>query len=142
MKYAFPHPGAVIALILVSPFLTQCASQKRPTPSAHQHGAVGPTQRGLASYYSVRTNGRTTASGVPLSDSANTAAHRSLPFGTLVRVTNMKNGRSQVVRITDRGPFIRGRIIDVSAKTAKELDMVRSGVVPVVIEVLQPPNRA
>ncbi len=104
---------------------------------------TGKSDHGLASWYSVRTNGgRTTASGKPLSDHEYTAAHRSLPFGTVVKVTNKRNGRSQLVTITDRGPFIRGRIIDVSKRTADELDMMRAGVVPVEIEILRPPNQA
>ena len=65
-----------------------------------------------------------------------TAAHRTLPFGTQVRVTNLNNERSVVVRINDRGPFVRGRIIDVSRAAAERLDMLRSGVVPVRIEAL------
>ena len=65
-----------------------------------------------------------------------TAAHRSLPFGTRVRVTNLNNERSVVVRINDRGPFVRGRVIDVSRAAAERLDMLRAGVVPVRIEAL------
>ncbi|MBE9216476.1 septal ring lytic transglycosylase RlpA family protein [Plectonema cf. radiosum LEGE 06105] len=66
-----------------------------------------------------------------------TAAHRTLPFGTKVKVTNENNGRSTIVTINDRGPFIRCRIIDVSRKAAKELNMIDSGVVPVTIKVLK-----
>ena len=100
---------------------------------------TGKVQHGKASWYSVRTNrGRTTASGEPLSNSANTAAHRHLPFGTLVKVTNLRNDRSEVVRITDRGPFIRGRIIDVTVGVGERLGMVKAGVVPVKVEVMEP----
>lgn len=102
-------------------------------PAARPHLA---TSRGIGSFYRVRTNGTRTASGIPLKDSVSTAAHRSLPFGTMVRVTNLKNGHSDVVKITDRGPFTKGRIIDVSLNAAENLGMVSSGIVPVEIEVL------
>ncbi len=92
--------------------------------------------RGLASWYGPGFNGRKTASGERFNQNAMTAAHRSLPFGTKVRVTNRNNGRSVVVRINDRGPFIRGRVIDVSAAAARSLGMVSSGVAPVTVEVL------
>lgn len=95
----------------------------------------GPS-RGIASFYGVSTNGTRTASGVPLKDSASTAAHRTLPFGTLVRVTNLTNGLSETVEITDRGPFIKGRIIDLSRNAAEKLDMIEAGIISVEIEVL------
>ena len=79
-----------------------------------------------------------TASGEPLSNSAPTAAHRHLPFGTFVKVTNLRNARSQIVRITDRGPYIRGRIIDVTIGVGERLGMVNAGVVPVTVEVMEP----
>lgn len=96
------------------------------------------TETGKASWYSVSTNGGTkTASGKRLYDNGMTAAHRTLPFGTRVKVTNLRNGKSEIVTITDRGPFIRGRIIDVTIGTARKLNFVRSGVVPVKIEVIK-----
>ena len=99
---------------------------------------VTRTYRGEASWYSIRTNGGTrTASGEPLSDSALTAAHRFLLFGTRVRVTNVKNGKSVIVRITDRGPFIKDRIIDLSFASAKRVGMINAGVVPAQVEVLE-----
>lgn len=79
-----------------------------------------------------------TASGERFNPSAMTAAHRSLPFGTRVRVTNQKNGRSVVVRINDRGPFgNKKRIIDLSRAAARELHMIDAGVVPVTLEVIR-----
>jgi len=77
-------------------------------------------QSGIASIYSTR-EGTRTASGVRLNDGALTAAHRSLPFGSKVRVTNKRNGKSVVVTITDRGPFVRGRVIDVTPAAARAL---------------------
>jgi rare lipoprotein A len=82
---------------------------------------------GSASYYASKFHGRRTASGEAFDNSAMTAAHRTLPFGSLVRVTNIANGRSVVVRINDRGPFTRGRMIDVSRAAADELGLVARG---------------
>ncbi|MEM7146039.1 MAG: septal ring lytic transglycosylase RlpA family protein [Verrucomicrobiota bacterium] len=98
----------------------------------------GHVSHGKASWYSIKTNrGTVTASGERLSNSAATAAHKTLPFGTKVKVTNLTNGRSEVVRITDRGPYIKGRIIDVTIGTAERLGMVTAGVVPVTVEVME-----
>ena len=91
---------------------------------------------GKASYYGARHQGKRTASGERFNQNALTAAHRTLPFGTRVRVTNLRNDRTVVVRINDRGPYGRGRIIDVSRKAAEALGMLRSGVVPVRVESL------
>ncbi|MDZ8225971.1 MULTISPECIES: septal ring lytic transglycosylase RlpA family protein [unclassified Nostoc] len=99
-------------------------------------GIVRATLRGMASYYGYDGSGNRTASGQRFNPEGMTAAHRSLPFGTKVRVTNTRNGRSVVVRINDRGPFIRGRVIDLSAGAARVLGMMGSGVAPVHIEVL------
>lgn len=104
-----------------------------------QQVAIGPvriTLRGIASWYGYDGSGSRTASGKRFNPEGMTAAHRSLPFGTRIRVTNTRNGRSVVVSITDRGPYIRGRIIDVSAGAARILGMIGSGVAPVKIEVL------
>jgi rare lipoprotein A len=89
------------------------------------------SQRGVASVYSTES-GSHTASGARMNPGALTAAHRSLPFGSRVRVTNGNNGRSVVVTINDRGPFVRGRIIDVTPAAAHALGM--SGVAPVTVE--------
>ena len=88
---------------------------------------IAPTTEVSASYYAAKFNGRRTASGERFDNSDMTAAHRTLPFGSLVRVTNPANGRSVVVRINDRGPFTRGRLIDVSRAAAAELGMVARG---------------
>lgn len=91
---------------------------------------------GQASWYGPGFHGRTTASGEAFNMHALTAAHPTLPFGTRVRVTNERTGASVVVRINDRGPHVRGRIIDLSREAAGEIGMLRSGVAPVRIEVL------
>jgi len=92
---------------------------------------------GFASYYAEPYHGRRTASG-EIFDSYRglTAAHRTLPFNTLVRVTNKKNGREVDVRINDRGPWVQGRVIDLSVRAARQIDLVRAGVVPVKLKVL------
>src|SRR4051794_12793058 len=92
-------------------------------------------QGGLASWYGPGFHGRRTASGVVYTGTALTAAHPSLPFGTLVRVTNLANGRTVVV-IEDRGPFVRSRVIDLSAAAARRLGMLQDGVVRVRLEVV------
>jgi rare lipoprotein A len=97
----------------------------------------GDRQHGLASWYGNEYHGRQSASGEIFNENALTAAHRTLPFGTVVRVYNKKNGRQVVVRINDRGPFIRGRIIDLSKAAAREIDMIVDGVVPVRLEVVR-----
>src|SRR5690242_2383242 len=90
-----------------------------------------------ASYYSNRYNGRRTANGQHFSNNALTAAHRSLPFGTKVKVTNTRNNRSVVVRINDRGPFVKGREISVTRLAAQRLGFVRAGTASVTMEVLR-----
>lgn len=99
-------------------------------------GGGGGSETGKASYYGQAHHGKRTASGERFDQNALTAAHRTLPFGTRVRVTNLNNERSVVLRINDRGPFVRGRVIDVSRAAAERLDMLRAGVVPVRVEPL------
>jgi rare lipoprotein A len=92
--------------------------------------------RGQASWYGARFHGRKTASGERFDMRGLTAAHRALPFGTRVKVTNVANGRSVVVRINDRGPWSRRRIIDLSRAAAERIGMITSGVAQVIVEVL------
>ena len=92
-------------------------------------------QSGIASFYSYSFQNRRTASGQRLNPHAFSAAHRSLPFGTRVKVLNQRNGRSIVVTINDRGPFVRGRIIDLTPAGAQSLGM--SGLAPVTLQVVQ-----
>lgn len=93
-------------------------------------------QRGEASFYDQKFEGKTTASEEIFSQNSNTAAHKTLPFNSMVKVTNLKNGKASIIRINDRGPFIRGRIIDVTSKTAKELGFFEEGTTTVEIELL------
>jgi rare lipoprotein A len=105
---------------------------KTPPPPA----PVGYTEEGNASWYGIPFNGRRASNGETYDMYKLTAAHRTLPFETMVRVTNLNNGKSTIVRITDRGPFVANRIIDLSLAAAREIESVGPGVVPVRIEVL------
>ena len=94
------------------------------------------TQSGQGSYYADKFDGRPTASGVPYRPGQLTAAHNTLPFGTKVKVTNTRNGHSVKVVVNDRGPHVKGRIVDVSKRAARKLDLLDAGVIPVRLEVL------
>ncbi len=98
------------------------------------------TTQGKASYYANEFAGQTTASGETFSPDDLTCAHRDYPFGTYLLVKNLDNGREVVVRVNDRGPFIKGRIVDVSRAAAKELDMIRRGTCNVEVSVVSSPE--
>ncbi|WP_324028837.1 septal ring lytic transglycosylase RlpA family protein [Aeromonas caviae] len=122
--------GLLASLCLL---LAACSSQ----PDAGSAGNWrGYSETGLASYYADRYHNKRTASGEPYQRHANTAAHMELPFGAMVRVTNLANGKSVVVRINDRGNFPRGRIIDLSKAAFSAIGNPRSGLINVRIEVL------
>ncbi len=91
---------------------------------------------GIASWYGRRFMGKKTASGEIFDPEKMTAAHRRLPMGTIVKVTNLKNGRETVVRINDRGPYIPGSIIDLSRAAARQMDMIKRGLAPVRMEII------
>ncbi|WP_339413296.1 MULTISPECIES: septal ring lytic transglycosylase RlpA family protein [unclassified Pseudomonas] len=119
----------LLLIAITSLLLSACASQGQVDPHGYH-------AEGQASYYGARHHGNKTASGERFDQNALTAAHRSLPFGSRVQVTNLRNGKSVVVRINDRGPYAKKRIIDLSQKAAEQLDMLRDGVVPVRVEQL------
>ncbi|HEX5842497.1 MAG TPA: septal ring lytic transglycosylase RlpA family protein [Pseudomonas sp.] len=119
----------LLLIAITSLLLSACASQGQVAPDGYR-------AEGKASYYGARHHGNKTASGERFDQNALTAAHRNLPFGSLVRVTNLRNDKSVVVRINDRGPYSKGRIIDLSHKAAAQIDMLRAGVVPVRVEQL------
>jgi rare lipoprotein A len=121
-----------IALLSLALLLVGCANQKLMSSAA----AHGYKDSGLASYYAKRHAGRRTASGERYDPSALTAAHRTLPFGTRIEVTNLNNGKSTVVRVNDRGPHVRGRIIDLSRNAANSIGMLSDGVTRVQIKAL------
>ena len=107
-------------------------AQARPTPST-----VGDTQVGIASYYSDKFHGRRTANGEHYNRNALTAVHAHLPFGTIIRVTNLRNHRSVHLRINDRNHFRNGRLLDVSRRAAQELGFIGAGLARVEIEVVR-----
>lgn len=119
--------------------LQKIVTQPLSQPSVNSVGIATfiPYKRGIASWYGPGFHGRRTANGERYNQHGLTAAHRYLPFGTRVRVTNLRNGSSVVVRINDRGPYAHGRIIDLSAGAAKTIGLVWSGVAPVALEVLR-----
>lgn len=118
-----------ILLPLAILLLSGCASQGQIDPHGYR-------AEGQASWYGAKHQGKPTASGERFDQNALTAAHRQLPFGTRVQVTHLGNGRQVTVRINDRGPFTKGRIIDLSRRAAEQLGMLRQGVAPVRIEAL------
>lgn len=132
MRVASMHARVRIALAVVSlAALSECATTTPPT-------ARRPAEVGVASYYAKALQGRRTANGERYDMQALTAAHPTLPFGSRVRVTNLDNGRSVVVRINDRGPFVEKRVIDLSYAAARELQFLTDGTTRVRLEVLDP----
>jgi rare lipoprotein A len=131
-------------------FLSSCASSPRFTKERHAEPVVNPnrpasaspsgkatTYQGIASYYAHDFHGKKTANGERYDMHAFTAAHRSFPFNTKVRVTNTVNGRSCIVRVNDRGPFKLERIMDLSLGAAEALDMLKSGTASITLEVVE-----
>jgi peptidoglycan lytic transglycosylase len=109
-----------------------------PAPQPDNHGRAVSSEVGLASWYGPPYSGRKGADGTVYDQNAMTAAHLTLPLGTVVRVTNLATSQSAVVRITDRGPFVRGRIIDLSLAAAKAIGVYRAGVAKVRVEAFAP----
>src|SRR5689334_19906246 len=134
-----PGRGLPLGSLLAAVALTACGGAQHPPGKTRTGMAEHPgAQRGLATFYGKEQQGGPTASGERFDMRKLTAAHRTLPFGTRVRVTNTRNGRSVEVRINDRGPYGgNGRIIDVSEAAARRLGMIDAGVVPVTVEVLR-----
>lgn len=128
---------AIAGALLMPSCATQATASSRSNP-APTEWKVSAVQHGKASWYGVRCNGGTrTASGERLSNGAATAAHKTLPMGTKVRVTNLANGKTEVVRINDRGPYTKGRVIDVTEGVAQRLGFYSNGIVSVKVEVLK-----
>ncbi|NND58776.1 MAG: septal ring lytic transglycosylase RlpA family protein [Gammaproteobacteria bacterium] len=107
-----------------------------PIPSAH-----GYRERGVASWYGGKFHGRNTSNGEVYDMHGMTAAHKTLPLPTWVRVTNLRNGSSVVVRVNDRGPFVKNRLIDLSYEAARRLDMLAAGTTLVEVEAIDPPTQ-
>src|SRR5712692_10378619 len=138
-----PTPSETVETAKRSTDIDAARAPAKPTPKAAPKKAKtaaaavpqGYTEEGNASWYGEPFNGRRASNGEVYDMHKMTAAHRTLPFDTMVRVTNLNNGKSATVRITDRGPFVDNRIIDLSLAAAREIDLVGPGVVPVRVEV-------
>ncbi|MEN8137616.1 MAG: septal ring lytic transglycosylase RlpA family protein [Bacteroidota bacterium] len=102
-----------------------------------QQGFSQTAEVGMASFYSDKLHGKSTASGEPYDKIKMTAAHRTLPFNTKIRVTNLDNNKSVIVTVNDRGPFVKGRIVDVSRAAAVKLGFINKGLTKVKLEVLE-----
>jgi rare lipoprotein A len=125
---------ALGAIVLSLGFVWGCGPKRAPEPAPVRRGW---TEEGIASWYGKPFHGRKTASGERYDMHELTAAHPTLPFGTRVRVKRLDNGRDVVVRITDRGPFHEGRIIDLSKRAAREIGLLEPGTARVRIEVIR-----
>ncbi len=121
---------------LKKPFLTGLIAAALLMPPLSVAHALGTSQQGIASYYGQKFHGRKTASGERYDHGAMTAAHRTAPFGSQIRVTNLANGRSVIVRVNDRGPWTRGRVVDVSGIAARQLGMTGRGLTRVSVSPL------
>lgn len=137
----------ILLFIIIAPVLFACGKKSVNTyptpeqkPSTPGYTIEGSTQVGLASWYGLEEHNNYAASGERFSKHDYTAAHKTLPMGTVVRVTNLENGRDVIVKINDRGPFIGDRIIDLSHAPAQSIDMVQKGVVKVKVEVVSSPS--
>lgn len=133
--------GALVLLLAVAGFGGCTGSSPRFTASPviriETGGPYYEREEGTASYYADEFHGRKTSNGETFDMNALTAAHKSLPFQTKVKVTNLDNGKSVVVRINDRGPFLKGRIIDLSLAGARAIGMIGTGTAPVLLEVVE-----
>lgn len=137
---------AMIAAVLVcvaGPALAQYSKKGPPYLPVESRPTLdrsGEPQEGEASYYGEYFYGRKMADGTPMDPKSNIAASRTLPLGSVVEVTNLENGKSEIVEIRDRGPYIEGRIIDLTPEVAKRLDMLDQGVARVVVTPLEVPQ--
>lgn len=125
----------LIALLAISAWLAGC-SARRPTDGPQRK----VVDRGIASWYGPKFHGRLTANGEVYDMDGLTAAHKTLPFDSIVEVVNLDNGRSVTVRINDRGPFIRGRVIDLSRAAAKKMGLIGPGIARVEVVLITPPR--
>ncbi|MBK9170462.1 MAG: septal ring lytic transglycosylase RlpA family protein [Bryobacterales bacterium] len=139
------HPwiasGSLIPALAAVLLLSGCGA-KKPRAAAPQPRPVGWTETGIASWYGHPYHGRRAANGEVYDMQKMTAAHQTLPFETWVRVRNLDNRRETEVRINDRGPFVKGRIIDLSRAAAEEIAMIGPGTAKVRIQVIAPPRAA
>ncbi|WP_255749790.1 septal ring lytic transglycosylase RlpA family protein [Pontibacter liquoris] len=128
-------PASISQLLLAFGLCLGLASCAGRPPAL---GERGYTEEGKASYYSRKLQGHKMANGAPYRHGKMTAAHKTLPLGTKIRVTNLQTHQSVKVKVTDRGPFVKGRIVDLSGKAARRLNAEQAGIIPVRIKVLRP----
>lgn len=129
------QPAAFVLILAV--FIGASPSLVFSKEISNRHTNHAKSTTGMASFYDAKFQGRHTASGERFNNSELTAAHKSLPFGSLVKVTNVRNSKSVVVRINDRGPYVRGRVIDLSKAAAKKIGLSSTGTARVKLEVLK-----
>jgi rare lipoprotein A len=110
----------------------------KPVDIAHAEEPKNDIAIGTASYYAAKFHGKRTASGEKFNSKLMTAAHRTLPFGTQLKVTNLRNKKSIIVRVNDRGPHVRGRIVDISRAAAEQIGLRHTGTARVALEILKP----
>lgn len=127
----------MISVAMFLPIVTSITSYRLPLTS-YISPVSAQTQTGKASFYAKKFSGRKTASGERLHHDSLTCAHRTYPFGTQLKVTNPANGKTVIVRVTDRGPYVKGRIIDLSVRAARELGIISQGIAPVIVERYNP----
>lgn len=131
----------ILTLIIFSLIITACSSSPRftnePDKKSPRYPSYSDIQTGIASYYADEYHGRKTSSGEIYDMNKLTAAHPVLPFNTRVKVTSTKNGKSVIVRINDRMPDFKNRIIDLSYAAAKQIDMIADGIVEVKVEIIE-----
>lgn len=143
-----PRPAPLLCAFLLPLLAAGCSTlQSRSSSPALYDSKPLSVECGKASFYGGRWIGRLTANGEHYHAADFTAAHKKLPFNTMVRVTNLRNGKSVIVRINNRGPYAKGRILDLSMVAARKIEMIGDGIVPVRAEILKPievirkPNR-
>jgi len=138
--------GLIVSCSSSPRFVEKGSGEKKSAPaertdpgkaSVNTAGKVLLTLEGVASYYANDFHGKLTSNGETFDMNSLTAAHRTFPFGTKIRVTNLENGQAVVVRVNDRGPFKEGRIIDLSLGAAREINLIKTGTARVRLEVLE-----
>ncbi len=130
--------GAATAAPQTSPADTKPTAKESTSKAGIDRS--GKPRKGKASYYGKKFHGKKMADGTPMNPESNVAASKTLPLGTKAEVTNLENGKREVVEIRDRGPYVDGRIIDVSPKTAEKLDIKEQGVAPVEVKPIEVPQ--
>jgi rare lipoprotein A len=151
MRPAYAYKFHGVLFLLMSYCLNVAASAKEPAPASPKPGLEkaaknskldrsGKPRKGKASYYGKKFHGKKMADGTPMNPHSNVAASKTLPLGTKAQVTNLENGKSEVVEIRDRGPYVEGRVVDLSPRTAEKLGFREQGVAPVEVKPIELPQ--